>query len=67
MSDKVEALSPSQYFTRGHDISKYGVNLDDIETPSFKSGNFVWNLPSPSVNASLEDMILVNMVSILMT
>ena len=54
--DKIEFLSPDDWFLRGHDINGYTVNCEDRVLPTYSKGIFVWYPPPAAARQALEEL-----------
>ena len=55
-TEKIEFLSPEDWFLRGHDINGYGVNCDGRVLPIYQKGIFVWTPPPAAARQALEEL-----------
>ena len=54
--EKIEFLSPVDWFVRGHDICGYRVNSDGRKLPTYRKGILVWMPPPAAARQALEEL-----------
>ena len=55
-STPVEFLEPCDWFERGHDISGFTRNLDNMTIPTYSSGIMMWSPPPAAARFAIEEL-----------
>jgi hypothetical protein len=53
---KMEVLTPNDWFWRGHDISGMRANCDGFKMPSYESGSMLWSPPPAVARFAIEQL-----------
>ena len=50
------SLSPTEWYTRGHDMEGGEMNIDGVWTPGYKSGCYLWSPPPAAAETACEEI-----------
>jgi hypothetical protein len=53
---RLEVLTPEEWYEKGHDIAGGTPNCDGVWTPTYRYGNFVWSPPPCVAEQCLEEL-----------